>query len=358
MPDATTDAPALDRTQATDVRVPELSYFFPAHDEAENVEALVVEALARAAPHGRALRDHLRRRRQPRRHGADRRPPGGRAPRRRARRPPRRQPGLRRRGPLRAGLGALPARLLHRRRPTVPRRGPGLPAGAPGGRGDPPAQPRTSWSAIASAVPTRPSGWPTRASTGPACASSSVSPCATPTAPASSSGAGAGGRARRVGWCLPFRGAAHQDQPARRPHRRAGRAALPPDGRAGLRGGPARGRSSRARLLGAAPAALGRPRAALRRGAPSCPTRPTPRADPRSGATPGCRRPCRAAAGLTGHRAPMARSMALRQPGSPPPGRARLVVDRPVAGRRAARRSRRPRSRPRRPAGQGPPPAS
>ena len=45
MPDVTTDTPALDGTQAADVRVPELSYFFPAHDEAENVEGLVMEAL-------------------------------------------------------------------------------------------------------------------------------------------------------------------------------------------------------------------------------------------------------------------------------------------------------------------------
>lgn len=45
MPDATTDAPTRDRILATDVRVPELSYFFPAHDEAENVQGLVVEAL-------------------------------------------------------------------------------------------------------------------------------------------------------------------------------------------------------------------------------------------------------------------------------------------------------------------------
>ena len=34
-------------------RVDSLSYFFPAHDEAENIEQLVAEALARAAPPGR-----------------------------------------------------------------------------------------------------------------------------------------------------------------------------------------------------------------------------------------------------------------------------------------------------------------
>jgi len=39
-----TDATAT-RTEATPARVPALSYFFPAHDEAENIEALVAEAL-------------------------------------------------------------------------------------------------------------------------------------------------------------------------------------------------------------------------------------------------------------------------------------------------------------------------
>ena len=289
-----------------------------------------MEALARAAPHGRAVRDHLRRRRQPRRHGADRRPPGGRAPRRRARRPPRRQPRLRRRGPLGAGLGALPAGVLHRRRPTVPRRGPGLPAGPAGGgsalrraadvvvgyrirRADPPI--RLAYARVYRAC--------LRLFFGLRRARPRLRLQALPAQRA-------GGRARRVGWGLPVRGAAHQDQPTGRPHRRAGRAALPADGRAGLRGGPARGRSCRARLLGAAPAALGR-RAGAPCGAeqPSCPTRATPPADrapePRPGLPPATQGTCAS----TGRRA----TPALRQPGSPPPG------PRPPGGRSSRGRS-------------------
>ncbi len=45
MPNAKTDAPGPGAALAPVLRVPELSYFFPAHDEAENVEALVAEAL-------------------------------------------------------------------------------------------------------------------------------------------------------------------------------------------------------------------------------------------------------------------------------------------------------------------------
>ena len=45
MPNMMTDAPGPGATAAPVLRVPELSYFFPAHDEAENVEALVTEAL-------------------------------------------------------------------------------------------------------------------------------------------------------------------------------------------------------------------------------------------------------------------------------------------------------------------------
>ncbi len=52
MLDASTDAPSPDRSGAVHVRVPELSYFFPAHDEAENVEALVMEALRESTHHG------------------------------------------------------------------------------------------------------------------------------------------------------------------------------------------------------------------------------------------------------------------------------------------------------------------
>jgi glycosyltransferase involved in cell wall biosynthesis len=41
-----TNEPATEPDRASGVLVPALSYFFPAHDEAENIEALVAEALA------------------------------------------------------------------------------------------------------------------------------------------------------------------------------------------------------------------------------------------------------------------------------------------------------------------------
>ena len=85
---------AADRTAT---RVAELSYFFPAHNEAENIEALVAEALESPAHARGALRDHLRRRRQPRRHRRARRRARRQAPRDGPRGPPRGEPGLRRR---------------------------------------------------------------------------------------------------------------------------------------------------------------------------------------------------------------------------------------------------------------------
>ena len=59
-----TTSPQAEPDEATRARVAALSFFFPAHNEAENIEALVAEALAAAAQAGRRVRDHRRRRRQ------------------------------------------------------------------------------------------------------------------------------------------------------------------------------------------------------------------------------------------------------------------------------------------------------
>ena len=188
-----------------------LSYFFPAHDEAENIEALVDEALTelgrlaerfeiicvddgstdgtgqiadrlagahadvvRVVHHpanlgyGSAVRSGLAAARYPLICFTD--------------------------GDRQFRIADL-ARLLARLEPT--------------GMG----RPRTWWPATASSVPTRPYDSSMRAATGPVCGSSSGCVSRTPTAPASSFGAKSlQRRARGVGWCLPVGRAAHQDR--------------------------------------------------------------------------------------------------------------------------------------------------
>ena len=106
--------------------MPELSYFFPAHNEAENIEAARRRGARGAADPGRAVRDHLpstTAARDGTRRIADRL--RRRAPRHRPRRPPPVNQGYG--AALRSGFRAAryPLVVLHRRRPPVPGRRPG-----------------------------------------------------------------------------------------------------------------------------------------------------------------------------------------------------------------------------------------
>ena len=76
-----------------DARVPELSYFFPAHDEAENIEALVEEALATLPSMADRFEIVCVDDGSTRRDRGHRRPARRRAPRRREGRPSPSQPG-------------------------------------------------------------------------------------------------------------------------------------------------------------------------------------------------------------------------------------------------------------------------
>ena len=64
------DRDAVHRAHRRPPRVPELSYFFPAHNEEANLEGLVAEALATLPDAGRPVRDRHRRRRLARPHAA------------------------------------------------------------------------------------------------------------------------------------------------------------------------------------------------------------------------------------------------------------------------------------------------
>ena len=104
-------------------RVPRLSYFFPAHNEAANLGGLVEEALATLPALAETfeiitVNDGSRDRDPGDRRRARGRAPGG------PRRPPPDEPRLRRGAPLGLRGRPLRARRVHRRRPPVPGRGP------------------------------------------------------------------------------------------------------------------------------------------------------------------------------------------------------------------------------------------
>ena len=248
------------RAAAARTRVPALSFFFPAHNEAENIEALVAEALEELPKLADEFEiiavDDGSRDGTPQ--IADRLAAGDpRGPRR----SPRGQPGLRRGAAQRASRASrypLVAFTDGDRQFKVADLGRLLERMAK------PDTARTSSSATASSAPIRPSASPTRASTDSRCGSSSASTSATSTAPASSSGAR---RSRASG---SNRGGAFLSaelliklKQRGRTHRRGRRAALPAHGRVSASGAKPKVVLARgARLLAAAASAVGQPRAA------------------------------------------------------------------------------------------------